>query len=38
MEILEFFRILSRYKRMIALMCLSAAVNAVLITYVVSEK
>jgi succinoglycan biosynthesis transport protein ExoP len=38
MEILEFFRILSRYKRMIALMCLSAAVNAVLITYVLSEK
>ena len=38
MEILEFFRILSRYKRMIVLMCLSAAVNAVLITYVISEK
>lgn len=38
MEILEFFRILSRYKRMIALMCLSATVNAVLITYVLSEK
>jgi len=38
MEILEFFRILSRYKRMIALMCVSAAVNAVLITYVISEK
>ena len=38
MEILEFFRILSRYKRMIALMCLSASVNAVLITYVISEK
>jgi uncharacterized protein involved in exopolysaccharide biosynthesis len=38
MEILEFFRILSRYKRMIALLCLSAAVNAVLITFVISEK
>jgi uncharacterized protein involved in exopolysaccharide biosynthesis len=38
MEILELFRILLRYKRMIVLMCLSAAVNAVLITYVVSEK
>jgi uncharacterized protein involved in exopolysaccharide biosynthesis len=38
MEVLEFFRILSRYKRMIALMCLSATVNAVLITYVVSER
>jgi uncharacterized protein involved in exopolysaccharide biosynthesis len=38
MEILELFRILSRYKRMIVLMCLSAAVNAVLITYVISEK
>ncbi len=38
MEILEFIQILSRYKRMIALLCLSAAVNAVLITYVLSEK
>jgi uncharacterized protein involved in exopolysaccharide biosynthesis len=38
MEILEFIRILSRYKKMIALMCLSATVNAVLITYVLSEK
>lgn len=38
MEIIEFFRILSRYKGMIALMCISAAINAVLITYVVSEK
>ena len=38
MEVLELLRIVLRYKRMIALMCVSAAVNAVVITYVLSEK
>lgn len=38
MELRQFLQMLSRYRSFIALMCLSAVVTAVILTYVVSEK
>jgi len=38
MELVRLFQILYRYRRMLALLCLSAVVNAVAITYMISEK